>query len=129
MSESMGEAPSQWTFSRVFRYASPLLGVHFVSALFSTYYLKFGTDVLLVSIAWVGAYWLRTALSDVIGNPPNAFESYRVALPAIVIPWIFTCWWFDIYRNARMSTLIDHIQNLIKGVFLGVLVIHGGWRS
>ncbi|MBW2723306.1 MAG: sugar transferase [Deltaproteobacteria bacterium] len=85
--------------------------------------IHLGTDVLLVSIAWVGAYGLRAALSDVIGNPPNSFDSYRVALPAIVIPWIFTCWWFDIYRNARMSTLVDHIQNLLKGVFLGVLVI------
>ncbi|MFT5441563.1 MAG: exopolysaccharide biosynthesis polyprenyl glycosylphosphotransferase [Myxococcota bacterium] len=82
-----------------------------------------GTDVLLVSIAWVGAYWLRVALSGVIGNPPNSFESYLVALPAIVVSWIATCWMFDIYRSARMSTLIDHIQNLFKGVFLGVVVI------
>lgn len=85
--------------------------------------IHLGTDVLLVSVAWVGAYGLRTLLSDAIGNPPNPFEAYRVALPAIVVPWIFTCWWFGIYRNARMSTLIDHIQNLIKGVFLGVVVI------
>jgi len=85
--------------------------------------IHLGTDVLLVSAAWVGAYWLRVALSGVIGNPPNAFEAYRVALPAIVIPWITTCWWFGIYRSARMSTLIDHIQNLFKGVFLGVVVI------
>jgi len=85
--------------------------------------IHIGTDILLVSAAWVGAYWLRVALSGVIGNPPNAFDAYRVALPAIVIPWIATCWWFDIYRSARMSTLVDHIQNLFKGVFLGVVVI------
>ena len=85
--------------------------------------IHIGTDILLVSAAWVGAYWLRVALSGVIGNPPNAFDAYRVALPAIVVPWIATCWWFDIYRSARMSTLVDHIQNLFKGVFLGVVVI------
>ncbi len=85
--------------------------------------IHLGTDVLLVSLAWVGAYGLRVALSDVIGNPPNSFEDYRTALPAIVVPWIATCWWFDIYRSARMSTLVDHLQNLFKGVFLGVVVI------
>jgi FlaA1/EpsC-like NDP-sugar epimerase len=85
--------------------------------------IHIGTDVLLVSAAWVCAYWLRVALSDVIGNPPNGFDAYRVALPAIVVPWIATCWWFGIYRSARMNTLIDHIENLFKGVFLGVVVI------
>ncbi len=48
--------------------------------------IHLGTDVLLVSLAWVGAYGLRVALSDVIGNPPNSFEHYRTALPAIVVP-------------------------------------------
>ena len=85
--------------------------------------IHLGTDVLLVSLAWVGAYGLRVALSDVIGNPPNSFERYLNALPAIVVPWIATCWWFEIYRSARMSTLVDHLQNLLKGVFLGVVVI------
>lgn len=85
--------------------------------------IHLGTDVLLVSLAWVGAYGLRVAMSDMIGNPPNPFESYRNALPAIVVPWIVTCWWFDIYRAPRMSKLVDHIQNLFKGVFLGVVVI------
>ncbi len=85
--------------------------------------IHLGTDVLLVSVAWVGAYWLRVALSRLIGNPPNSFEDYQVALPAIVVSWIASCWWFDIYRSSRMSTLVDHIQNLFKGVFLGVVVI------
>ncbi|MCP4036681.1 MAG: sugar transferase [bacterium] len=85
--------------------------------------IHLGTDVLLVSLAWVGAYGLRVALSGLIGTPPNSFEHYRLALPAIVVPWIVTCWWFDIYRSARMSTLVDHLQNLFKGVFLGIVVI------
>ncbi len=85
--------------------------------------IHLGTDVLLVSLAWVGAYGLRVVLSDLIGNPPNSFERYLNALPAIVVTWIATCWWFQIYRSARMNTLVDHLQNLFKGVFLGLVVI------
>ncbi len=85
--------------------------------------IHIATDVILVSCAWIGAYWLRQALSGVFGKPLNPFDSYWVGLPGIVIPWITSCWLFGIYRSPRMSTLVDHIQNLFKGVFLGLIVI------
>jgi exopolysaccharide biosynthesis polyprenyl glycosylphosphotransferase len=85
--------------------------------------IHMGTDVLLVSMAWVGAYWMRVEMSDFLGKPLNPFETYRVALPGVVISWIASCWLFDIYRAPRISTLIDHIQNLFKGVLLGLIVI------
>ncbi len=85
--------------------------------------IHIGTDVLLVSIAWVAAYWLRFGLSNTLGYPINSFDNYRTALPMVVTTWIVSCWIFGIYRSARMTTLIDHIQDLFKGIFLGLLVI------
>jgi exopolysaccharide biosynthesis polyprenyl glycosylphosphotransferase len=85
--------------------------------------IHLGTDVLLVSLGWVSAYWLRYGLSGALGKPLNSFESYSIALPAVVIPWILSCWAFGIYRSARMSTLIDHLQDLFRGVFLGLIAV------
>ena len=81
------------------------------------------TDCVLVSASWLGAYWLRYALSGPLRYPINPFDTYLAALPLIVLPWIFTCWMFGIYRTARMKTLVDELQILFRGVALGLLVV------
>jgi exopolysaccharide biosynthesis polyprenyl glycosylphosphotransferase len=81
------------------------------------------TDCALVTIGWLAAYGLRYALSDTLGRPINPIASYLVALPLIVVPWISICWAFGIYRSGRMNTVVDELQNLLRGVALGVLVV------
>ena len=81
------------------------------------------TDCALVSVSWLGAYWVRYALSGPLRYPINPFDTYLAALPLIVLPWIFTCWMFGIYRTARMKTLVDELQILFRGVALGLLVV------
>ncbi len=81
------------------------------------------TDTILVSIGWVGAYWLRFALNDVLGERINPFDPYFRALPLIVGPWMFSCWIFGIYRSSRMTTLMEEIQTLFRGAALGLLVV------
>ncbi len=81
------------------------------------------TDTLLVSIGWVGAYWLRFALNDTLGTPINSFDVYFQALPLVVGPWMFSCWLFGIYRSSRMTTLVAEFQTLFRGAALGLLVV------
>ena len=80
-------------------------------------------DAVLVSLGWIGAYWLRFALNSVIGVPINPFEPYLHALPLIVGPWIAACWVFGIYRTRRVTTVVDEFQTLVKGTALGLLVV------
>ena len=80
-------------------------------------------DCALVSVSWLGAWALRHALDDVLARPINPFDSYLRALPLIVLPWVLTCWMFGIYRSARMKTLVDELQTLLRGVALGLLVV------
>ena len=80
-------------------------------------------DTILVSIGWLGAYWLRFALNDVLGAPINSFDVYLGALPLVVGPWMFSCWLFGIYRSSRVSTLVEEFQTLFRGVALGLLVV------
>jgi exopolysaccharide biosynthesis polyprenyl glycosylphosphotransferase len=81
------------------------------------------TDVLLVSAAWFGAYSTRLLLNSALGYPINEAASYEAALPLIVPPWIASCWLFGIYQTTRLKTVIEQIQELLKGVLLGLLVI------
>jgi exopolysaccharide biosynthesis polyprenyl glycosylphosphotransferase len=81
------------------------------------------TDCVLVSASWLGAYGVRYALSGPLRYPINPFDTYLTALPLIVLPWIFTCWMFGIYRTRRMKTLVDELQVLFRGVALGLLVV------
>jgi len=80
-------------------------------------------DVFLVSLAWLGAYATRSILTDLFGYSINPSSTYLNALPLVVGPWITTCWVFGIYQTTRMKTVIDQIQQLLKGVVLGLLVI------
>jgi len=86
-------------------------------------WLHVACDGLLVSLAWVGAYWLRWALSDVLDRPINPFGWYARALPLIVGPWLLSCWVFGIYKSSRMHTAVDELQALLRGVALGLLAI------
>ncbi|HXV37006.1 MAG TPA: sugar transferase [Myxococcota bacterium] len=81
------------------------------------------TDTVLVSIGWLGAYGLRFALNDLLGSSINPFDVYLHALPLVVGPWMLTCWMFGIYRSARMTTPIEELQTLVRGVALGLLVV------
>jgi exopolysaccharide biosynthesis polyprenyl glycosylphosphotransferase len=80
-------------------------------------------DTILVSIGWIGAYWLRFALNDTLDTQINPFGVYFSALPLVVGPWMFCCWAFGIYRSSRVSTLVEEFQNLFRGAALGLLVV------
>jgi exopolysaccharide biosynthesis polyprenyl glycosylphosphotransferase len=80
-------------------------------------------DCALVSLGWLAAYGIRSALDGVLGTPINPFRRYVEALPLVVVPWVTTCWLFGIYRGARMRTLVDELQALLRGSALGLLVV------
>ncbi len=79
-------------------------------------------DVFLVGIGWLAAWGARSLLSGVLG-PINGIEAYLQALPLIVPPWIVSCWLFGIYQSQRISTWVDQLQEILRGVLLGVLVV------
>ncbi len=85
--------------------------------------LHIASDCVLVALGWLGAYWVRRGLDDALLRPINPFEWYVSALPVVVFPWVLSCWLFGIYQSARMKTLVDELQQLFRGVALGLLVV------
>jgi len=80
-------------------------------------------DVALVSLAWLGAWATRRLLDPAFGYPINPLEGYAAAAPLVVLTWMTSCWTFGIYQSTRFSTTVEEIQQLGKGVLLGLLVV------
>jgi exopolysaccharide biosynthesis polyprenyl glycosylphosphotransferase len=85
--------------------------------------LHVATDAALVSLGWLAAWGVRSAMAEPIGRAINPFDWYLRALPLVVVPWIATCWWFGIYRSRRTQTAVDELSKLLRGATLGLLVL------
>jgi GPH family glycoside/pentoside/hexuronide:cation symporter len=57
----------------VLTYSSPLFAVTFVSALISTYYVKYGTDVLLVAPSVIGLLYATSRIWEAVCDPVVGF--------------------------------------------------------
>ncbi len=85
--------------------------------------LHVAADLALVSLGWLGAYAIRSALNDPFGNRINSFYWYAGALPLIAVPWVASCWLFGLYRTPRSASFADSLQRLLRSVALGLLVV------
>ena len=85
--------------------------------------LHVATDAALVSLGWLAAWGVRSAMSEPIGRAINPLDWYLRALPLVVVPWIATCWWFGIYHSRRTQTAVDELSKLLRGATLGLLVL------
>ncbi|MBW2268986.1 MAG: MFS transporter [Deltaproteobacteria bacterium] len=63
--------------SRVLVYSSPLLMVHFVSSLSHTYFVKYGTDTLMVAPAMMTSIFGLSRLWEALCDPIVGFSSDR----------------------------------------------------
>jgi exopolysaccharide biosynthesis polyprenyl glycosylphosphotransferase len=89
----------------------------------SLHRVHIAVDLVLVSLGWIGAWALRSALAGPFGAPINPLDAYASALPLIAVPWVFSCWIFGLYRTPRSATFADSLQSLLRSVALGLLVV------
>lgn len=79
-------------------------------------------DVLMIPIAWFGAYWLRFNLHSI---PDDYFYSALLYLPAVIAMQVVAYWTFGLYRGVwRFSSMPDLVR-IAKAVSAGVFVIVG----
>ncbi len=82
-------------------------------------------DVLLASLAWLLAYFIRaeiitqmTFLPYELHKPINPFQPYIYALPFIIIIWILICASLDLYRRHNLRSTMDEMSAIVKMVFM-----------
>lgn len=80
-------------------------------------------DAVFISLAWIGAYWLRYSLNDIMPELINPFDVYLYALPFVILLWIVTCAYFNLYtpRWGKLTKAFE-LSSIIKAVIMGLLV-------
>lgn len=79
-------------------------------------------DVLMIPLAWFGAYWLRFNLHSI---PDDYFYSALLYLPTVIAIQVIAYWAFGLYRGVwRFSSMPDLIR-IAKAVFAGTFFIIG----
>lgn len=80
-------------------------------------------DAAFVSIAWCGAYWVRYSLNSILQYPINPFGIYIKSLPFVIMLWIGTCAYFNLYVPRWSKPLkVFGVSSIIKAVIMGLLV-------
>lgn len=79
-------------------------------------------DLLMVPLAWFGAYWLRFNLDQI---PDDYFYSALLFLPAVIGIQVAAFWTFGLYRGVwRFSSMPDLVR-ITKSVAAGIFFITG----
>jgi FlaA1/EpsC-like NDP-sugar epimerase len=79
----------------------------------------FTHDLLMVPIAWFGAYWLRFNLDSI---PEGFLNQALILLPVIVIAQGGMFWYFGLYRGIWRFASIPDLVRIIKAVMAGVVI-------
>ncbi|MBN1593935.1 MAG: WecB/TagA/CpsF family glycosyltransferase [Candidatus Coatesbacteria bacterium] len=81
------------------------------------------TDIIAFSLSWIGAYFIRAALSNTFGLPINPIDGYIAALPLMVFLWIMTCLFFGLYRRPTETTRFGEFVSILKVTILASLIV------
>lgn len=77
-------------------------------------------DLLMVPIAWLGAFWLRFNLSEV---PDESLDLALSYLPFIIIIQALTSHFFGLYRGVWRFASVPDLVRILKAVLSAILVI------
>lgn len=87
-------------------------------------FLVFAHDILIVPLAWFGAYWLRFNLESV---PSELLRSGANVFPIVLLVQGASFWYFGLYRGswrfASLPDLVRIIRAVAVGAVAGVLLL------
>lgn len=76
-------------------------------------------DFLFISVAWLGAYWLRFNLGPI---PHFIFHQAVHGLPTVLLLQSFAYWLFGVYRSVWRFFSLPDLLKILKAVFLGTFL-------
>lgn len=82
-------------------------------------YIVFLHDVVMIPVAWVGAYWLRFNLD---GIPPEFFHQALSMLPLVLLFQGGMFWYFGLYRGVWRFASVPDLVRIFKAVLVGVVL-------
>jgi FlaA1/EpsC-like NDP-sugar epimerase len=79
----------------------------------------FSHDLIMVPVAWLGAFWLRFNLDEI---PANHWNAALDALPLVIVVQGAVFWYFGLYRGVWRFASIPDLLRIAKAIGVGVLV-------
>ncbi len=79
-------------------------------------------DLLVVPLAWLGAFWLRFNLESI---PPPFWDQALTLLPVILLLQAAVFWWLGLYRGIWRFASLPDLSRIAKAVFVGTLLSAG----
>lgn len=76
-------------------------------------------DLLMVPLAWFGAYWLRFNLDAI---PPAFLEQALYVAPVVILVQGATFWHFGLYRGVWRFASVPDLVRIFKAVAVGVVI-------
>jgi len=76
-------------------------------------------DLLMVVVAWFGAYWLRFNLGDISSDSIN--QAIYI-LPFVLVVQSLVYWALGLYRGIWRFASLPDLMRIIKAVFIGALL-------
>ena len=76
-------------------------------------------DVLMVPVAWLGAFWLRFNLEEI---PSPHWETAIIVTPLVMLAQAGVFWYFGLYRGVWRFASIPDLLRIAKAIVVGVLV-------
>jgi len=79
----------------------------------------FAHDILVIPVAWFGAYWLRFNLDSI---PLEYISNGARVFPIVVVSQGLCFWYFGLYRGIWRFASIPDVVRIIKAVVAGTLI-------
>jgi FlaA1/EpsC-like NDP-sugar epimerase len=76
-------------------------------------------DLLVIPIAWLGAYWLRFNLGEI---PAQYWQAAMMTLPVVIVAQGLMFWQFGLYRGVWRYASLPDILRILKAVASGVMI-------
>ena len=77
-------------------------------------------DILMIPIAWFGAYWLRFNLGKI---PADVLSQAAYTLLPVLVIQAVAFWSFGLYRGIWRFASLPDFERIIKAVIIGALVV------
>ncbi len=77
----------------------------------------FTHDLLMVPVAWLGAYWLRFNLGSI---PDEVLRPALAALPVVMVVQGLASWRFGLYRGVWRFASVPDLLRILKAVVVGI---------
>ena len=79
----------------------------------------FGHDLVMIPLAWLGAYWLRFNFD---GIPPEYWHQALATLPVLLVAQGSMFWYFGLYRGLWRFASVPDLFRIFKAVTIGVAI-------